>query len=161
MPKALAGDLKTHERALRSAALAYPGATEDFPWGHSAFKVRGKTFLFMSLDGGSLGLSTKLPLSNAMALSFPFAEPTHYGLGKAGWVSASFAPGDEVPVGLLRAWIDESYRAVAPKKLVAALDAERAGAAAPAPTGPTRPPARGRSGPRSGTAARRGTRRSP
>lgn len=26
---------------LRAVALAYPEATEDFPWGHTAVKVRG------------------------------------------------------------------------------------------------------------------------
>jgi hypothetical protein len=29
--------------ALRKAALAYPGAQEDMPWGHHAIKVWGKT----------------------------------------------------------------------------------------------------------------------
>src|SRR4051794_25855789 len=29
--------------ALRKAALAYPEAHEDMPWGHHAIKVRGKT----------------------------------------------------------------------------------------------------------------------
>lgn len=35
--------------------------------------------------------------------------------------SARFEPGVEPPVDLLREWIDESYRAIAPKKLVAGL----------------------------------------
>jgi hypothetical protein len=33
-------------------------------------------------------------------------------------VTSSFKPGDEVPVALLTRWIDESFRAVAPKKLL-------------------------------------------
>ena len=45
--------------------------------------------------------------------------PTGYGLGKSGWVSVQFAPREKPPMDLMRAWIDESYRAVAPKKLVA------------------------------------------
>jgi hypothetical protein len=44
-----------------------------------------------------------------------------YGLGKSGWVSAKFADGDKPPVDMLKAWIDESYRAQAPKKLVKTL----------------------------------------
>jgi hypothetical protein len=39
-------------------------------------------------------------------------------------VTARFSGADEVPVDLLRLWIEESYRAIAPKKLVAALDAK-------------------------------------
>jgi hypothetical protein len=51
----------------------------------------------------------------------PFTEPTGYGLGKSGWVSAKFPPGKKLPVDLLKEWIDESYRAQAPKKLVASI----------------------------------------
>jgi CheY-like chemotaxis protein len=51
----------------------------------------------------------------------PFAKPTGYGLGKSGWVSTSFDDGDQDPVPLLLEWIDESYRAVAPKRLVKTL----------------------------------------
>ena len=37
-------------------------------------------------------------------------------------MSASFAKGDDIPVDMLQDWIDESYRTVAPKKLVKLLD---------------------------------------
>ena len=57
-----------------------------------------------------------------VALDLPFASPTGYGLGKSGWVTARFSAGEDVPVPLLREWIAESYRAVAPAKLVATLD---------------------------------------
>jgi hypothetical protein len=39
------------------------------------------------------------------------------------WVTATFGPTDQPPVEILKGWIVESYRAVAPKKLVAELDA--------------------------------------
>ena len=106
---------------LRDVALCYPGTDEHFPWGETAIKVRGKTFLFMRAEDDVLSLSVKLPRSREDALALPFTEPTHYGLGKAGWVTASFKRGDDVPVGILKDWIDESYRAVAPKKLIAEL----------------------------------------
>ena len=107
---------------IQKAALAYPGAYAESPWGHIAIKVKGKVFVFLGDDGESFGLSVKLPRSNALALSFPFAEPTHYGMGKYGWVSARFKKGDDVPTGLLLEWLDESSRAIAPKKLVTELD---------------------------------------
>ena len=72
--------------------------------------------------GGPIGLSVKLPESGADALDLPFAKPTGYGLGKAGWVSARFEPKDDPPLEILKGWIRESYRAVAPKKLVAELE---------------------------------------
>jgi predicted DNA-binding protein (MmcQ/YjbR family) len=110
-----------HEAALRAAALAYPETHEDFPWGHRALKVRGKAFAFMSKDEPGLSLSVKLPASAEGALQLPFCEPTHYGLGRSGWVTATFAPGEEPPMDVLRSFIDESYRAVAPKRVVATL----------------------------------------
>jgi predicted DNA-binding protein (MmcQ/YjbR family) len=109
------------EASLREVALSYPETREDFPWGHRAVKVRGKAFVFMSKDEPGLSLSVKLPASAEGALQFPFCEPTHYGLGRSGWVTATFGPKDRPPLDVLRSWIDESYRAVAPRKLVAAL----------------------------------------
>jgi predicted DNA-binding protein (MmcQ/YjbR family) len=109
------------EAALAAYAAAHPETREDNPWGERAFKVKGKTFLFMAAGGEGLGLSVKLPDSADIALSLPFAVPTGYGLGKSGWVSANFAADDDVPVELLKAWINESFRAIAPKKLVAAM----------------------------------------
>jgi len=106
---------------LRRLALSYPESHEDHPWGETAVKVRGKTFLFMGERDKGLSLSMKLPRSKEFALEYPFTKPTEYGLGKSGWVSSSFGPRDKPPLDILKAWIDESYRAVAPKKLVATL----------------------------------------
>lgn len=109
-------------KALRAFGLAYPGAHTKSPWpGHLDLAVNDKTFAYLSLEGEPLRISCKLPRSNAMALMLPFCKPAPYGLGKSGWVSANF-DGIDVPVDMLEAWIDESYRAQAPKKLVASLD---------------------------------------
>ena len=113
---------------LRAFALGYPGAHEEFPWGERVAKVKGKVFVFLGREEDGLGLAVKLPRSATMALGLPFASPTPYGLGKSGWVSVQFAKGEKPPMDLLRAWIDESYRAVAPKTLVKQLDG---GATAP------------------------------
>jgi predicted DNA-binding protein (MmcQ/YjbR family) len=109
---------------LRRAALAYAEAIEEFPWGHSAFKVRRKTFVFLAADKEGLSMSAKLPSSRRSALTLPFASPTEYGLGKSGWVTARFSSSERVPVDILAEWIDESYRAIAPKKLASTLDAD-------------------------------------
>ena len=84
--------------------------------------MRDKVFVFLGRDDEDLGLTVKLPSSGLMALGLPFASPTGYGLGKSGWVTARFTAKDKPPVDMLRQWIDESYRAVAPKELVKALD---------------------------------------
>ena len=71
------------------------------------------------------GMSVKLDDSREQALSAPGAEPTGYGLGRGGWVTIPF--GDRTPpLPVLRDWIEESYRRVAPKTLVAELDARLA-----------------------------------
>ena len=106
---------------LRRAALTYPEAHEDFPWGETAIKVRGKMFLLMHRGEDRFGATMKLPASRYFALEYPFAKPTGYGLGRSGWISATFEAGEPPAMDVLLAWLDESYRAVAPKKLVATL----------------------------------------
>ncbi|WNZ61485.1 MmcQ/YjbR family DNA-binding protein [Myxococcus sp. MxC21-1] len=113
--------LKAAEDHLREVMLALPEVTEEFPWGHRTAKVKGKMFAILVLDNDGLGVTTKLPESNEAALTLPFTAPTGYGLGKSGWVSSHFKPGSEVPIGLLAQWIHESFRAVAPQKVLKAL----------------------------------------
>lgn len=127
-PSSRRDDLRRVARELRKYALSFPGAVEDFPWGERVAKVKGKVFVFLGSDpvpGGPMGLSVKLPESGQDALDLPFAKPTGYGLGKSGWVSASFEAKDEPPLEILKGWIEESYRAVAPKKLSAELESSR------------------------------------
>ena len=100
------------ESKVRDFALGFPEAYEEFPWGHSAIKVKKKAFLFMGTDeNGRFSISVKLPHSRDMAADLPFTEPTGYGLGKSGWVTAHLK--DEKSLNLIKAWIDESYRAIA------------------------------------------------
>jgi predicted DNA-binding protein (MmcQ/YjbR family) len=119
--KALASDKVLQE--LRRFGLAYPGAHLKSPWpGHKDLAVNDKTFAYLSIEGDPFAISCKLPGSSQVALMLPFCKPTAYGLGKSGWVSASFGDGKQLPVEMLKAWIDESYRAQAPKKLVKQLE---------------------------------------
>ena len=109
------------ESRLREFALGFPESYEEFPWGHRAIKVRKKVYVFLSINDDGLHMSSKLPESGEAALNLPFTKPTGYGLGKSGWVSSSFTPGERPPIEMLCDWIEESYRAIAPKKLVARL----------------------------------------
>ena len=106
-------------QAIRKHALSFPEVAEEFPWGESAFKVKGKTFVFMSDGADGTSFSVKVPNSRDLALSLPGSEPTHYGLGAKGWVTVR--PDASSSMHVLRFLIDESYRAVAPKKVLAAL----------------------------------------
>jgi predicted DNA-binding protein (MmcQ/YjbR family) len=116
----LSAVLKAAEKKLRAHGLAKPAAYEEFPWGDRALKVAKKMFAIMSCDAqNGLTLTVKLGALSDEALQLPFTEPTGYGLGKSGWVTARFRPGDKPPAGILCDWIDESYALVAPKKLAA------------------------------------------
>lgn len=119
--------------ALRAFGLAFPEAETKSPWPeHLDLVVRGKTFAFLPADGQPFSISCKLPESAAIALMLPGVEPTGYGLGRSGWVTARLPPGVEPPVAMFRDWIEESYRAQAPKKLLAQFEANGAAPASPA-----------------------------
>ena len=106
-------------KKLRDHALALPETTEAFPWGESAFKVRGKTFVFMRAEPNDLSFSVKLSPSRKQALALPGSEPTHYGLGAKGWVT--LRPTANTSLDLLISFVDESYRAIAPKRVLEQL----------------------------------------
>ena len=107
---------------IRDFALSFPEASEDHPWGDDVAKVRGKIFVFLGTAGAQAPrITVKLVESHVHALSVEIAEPTGYGLGKSGWVTVPL-DGDGVDVSLLYDWIEESYRIVAPKRLVSELD---------------------------------------
>jgi predicted DNA-binding protein (MmcQ/YjbR family) len=107
---------------LCSFALDLPEAYEDFPWGDRVVKVGKKIFVFLGSGDGGVGLAVKLRESHEEAIGMDFTTPSGYGLGRHGWVNCSFPPRADVPVELLCDWIDESYRLIAAKRLVAELD---------------------------------------
>ena len=122
MPKL---SVKQAEQRLIKFALTYPESVLDHPWGHDAAKVKGKMFATFGGEAnpkGEFSLTVKLPISAEMALTLPWVEQTGYGLGKAGWVTARLKSGDDFDLETMKGWIDQSYRAVAPKTLVKSLD---------------------------------------
>ncbi len=106
---------------LRAHGLAFPEATEDHPWGHTALKVRSKTFAWFGADEAVFSMTVKLPVSRDFAETFDWAEPAGYGLGRSGWISCRIGPEADPDLDLLKSWMAQSYRAVAPKKLGKAL----------------------------------------
>ena len=107
---------------LKAFAMAYPGTSEKAPWrGHNDVAVNDKTFVYLSAPGEPLGVGCKLSKSSHVALMLPWVKPMEHGMGKWGWVSATPPADQEYPIEMFKAWIDESYRDQAPKKLVAQL----------------------------------------
>ena len=119
-------DLDQLLEELRSWGLSLPGAHRKSPWPeHDDLAVNDKTFAYLPKRGEPFSLSCKLPYTGSVALELPYASPTGYGLGKSGWVSFN-PPADAIPpLEQLKEWVEESYRAQAPRKLVKALDEGR------------------------------------
>ena len=110
---------------FRKKALSMPGATEGTSCNNAAFKAGSKNFFFLGeRDDGRIKTMLKLtePASLKTAAKEEKARPDNISVGKGGWVSGKFDSGADVPVELMLDWIVESYRALAPKKLVAELD---------------------------------------
>ena len=109
--------------AARRFAAGLPEAWEDHPWGESVFKVGKKVFVFFGVPETHPGLrfTVKLRDSHEEAMTFDWVVPAGYGLDRGGWVTCA-APND-APLEMITGWIEESYRLVAPKRLVAELDA--------------------------------------
>ena len=109
---------------LRAWGLTLPGAHSKSPWPeHDDLAVKDKTFAYLPAKGRPFSLSCKLPYTGFEALRLPFAEPTGYGLGKSGWVSFNPKEADIPDIEQLKDWVEESYRAQAPRKLVKEFDA--------------------------------------
>jgi len=102
----------------RAFAAELPEAWEDHPWGESVFKVGKRVFVFFGVfetDNG-LRFTVKLRDSHEEALAFEWATPAGYGLDRGGWVTC-VSP-DDTPIEMITGWIEESYRLVAPRRLI-------------------------------------------
>lgn len=138
-------------RQVRDFALGLPGAVEEFPWGQPVVKVDRRVFVFLgrgpfgagAVSEPSAGPAAEPPFRDASgggpppritvkladaqvrahALSAPGAAPAGYGLGRSGWVGVPLGAAYGPKGDLLREWVEESYRTIAPARLVAELDA--------------------------------------
>jgi hypothetical protein len=107
--------------AFRRAALSFPEAEERETWGHPTFRVRDKMFATMSPAGDAASVKASREAQAALVGSEPetFSVPAY--VGQHGWVGIRLARVDpEEAVELL----DEAWRLTAPKRLVAAYDAQ-------------------------------------
>jgi predicted DNA-binding protein (MmcQ/YjbR family) len=116
--------VKQAEQRLIKFALTYPETVLEHPWGHNAVKVKGKMFATFggeANDPKEFSMSVKLPISSEMALTLSWVEATGYGLGRSGWVTARIRAGGDFDIETMKGWIDQSFRAVAPKRVVKLL----------------------------------------
>ena len=106
---------------LRDFAFGLPEAWDDHPWEESVAKVGKKIVVFFGMpQSDALSFTVKLPHSNDEALSMPWSAVPGYGLERGHWVTLT--PPPDAPLELLTAWVEESYRTVASKRLATLLD---------------------------------------
>jgi predicted DNA-binding protein (MmcQ/YjbR family) len=121
MAKPSARATKLHA-SIEEFALSLPEAWADTPWGDSVVKVAKKIFVFLGSPDDPR-ITVKLPDTRDHALSLPGASLPGYGLGTHGWVTIPLAGLTGADAEVLFDFVEESYRTVAPKKLVKQLDA--------------------------------------
>ncbi len=121
----MAQDEFRHEgtKQLRVRALELPGVAEGESCVKRAFKARTKGFLYLGEKDESYNVMLKIGDSLAAAQSFCAESPDNRSIGKTNWMTLEFGA-DEVPPAELSVWIEESFRLLAPKKLVTELEAD-------------------------------------
>lgn len=107
---------------LRQAALQYPETHEGIACEGTALekrtiKARNKAFVFLGATDAMFKVGASISEINALAAK----EPTRYKIGAHGWTTVTFGDTSTLPLDHLTRWLDESYRLIAPKQLVALL----------------------------------------
>ena len=107
---------------LREICLAFPEAVEKETWGHPTFRVNDKMFVACSIDDEPKpSMTAKAPPGEQKLLlesGDHFFYPAY--VGSKGWVGVKLSKStdwDEI-----REVVDDSYRLIAPKRLVKVLD---------------------------------------
>ena len=118
---------------VRAICLGFPEATEKKAWGHPTFRVRDKIFASVGYYESGPGIGAELGAEVMtmkaaegeqevlLAQGHPFFYPNY--VGSRGWIGVVL--GDDSDFGEIAELIEDSYRQIAPRKLVARLDAER------------------------------------
>jgi hypothetical protein len=104
---------------LRALALALPEAEEADHFGRPSFRVRGKIFVTVHEDGAGANLKLPREEHEALVAARPeaFGTVTWGSLIRTSVVLAAIDPAE------LAELVEEAWRGVAPKRLVAAFDA--------------------------------------
>lgn len=112
---------------LRELCLALPGATEKLAWGEPTWRVGGRIFAQLEdhhHDSERVGVWLKAPdgAQEVLLGSAPnrFYRPPY--VGHKGWVGA-YLDVPDIDWDELTGLVAQSYRMVAPKRLLADLDA--------------------------------------
>lgn len=109
--------------ALREICLEYPQAAEAEAFGTPTFQINRKNFAMVNKMDHRMSIWCKAPAGAQEA--YVRSEPEHYFrppyLGPKGWIGAWVSPETSPDWEAIADIIDDSYRLVAPKRLVKLL----------------------------------------
>ena len=112
------------EAELTAFGLTFPEAETGPGWNVTrALRIRGRSMFAVFGDKGeaedSLTIVVKLPVSFEMVQDLPFVRESRGWYRQHQWAIAHFGPDDDILAELptLKAWLRQSYLAVAPKFL--------------------------------------------
>ena len=104
---------------LPKVVLGLPGVEEDEGWaGQPVFKVRNKSFAYMSEDGTRLMLKALREEQEALVAEDPEVYSPSWASGRFAWLEIDIAAADDQE---LRELVTEAWRLTAPKYLIAQL----------------------------------------
>jgi predicted DNA-binding protein (MmcQ/YjbR family) len=108
---------------VRKICLGFPETSEKLAWGHPTFRVRDKIFatIGVNADDKVVTMTTKPPPGDQEALLAegpPFFFPKYVGV--RGWIG--FVVDSKTDWKHVAELVEDSYREIAPKRLVAQLD---------------------------------------
>jgi predicted DNA-binding protein (MmcQ/YjbR family) len=109
-------------KAIRKIAMKYPETETGTSCNKVSYKAGKKSFVFVGSNETSYNVMLKVQGNLAEAQVLQAKPPDNYRIGLHGWMTIVLDHKKSPPAGLFERWIDESYRLIAPKKLVAVLD---------------------------------------
>lgn len=112
--------LEDAREQLRKLCLRLPEALEVEAWGDPTYRVRNKIFAMEKGAGTEVWLKGELGAQEALVSSDPktFFVPPY--VGHKGWIGARLDAAEDWDE--LAGLIEDSYRLIAPKRLVRQLD---------------------------------------
>ena len=107
-------------KKLRPICLELPEANEVKSWGHPTFRAGKKSYAVLDEYDGVLGLSLKVGLDrrDALLADKRFCQTPY--CGHLGWVTLKLD--SRIDWKLVRRLVEDSYRLVALKRMLQALD---------------------------------------
>lgn len=108
--------------SLRQICLEFPEASEKETWGHPTFRVNDKMFVACSSDDtAGPTMTLKAPPGEQkllLAAAARFFYPSY--VGANGWIGMNLS--NSTDWAEVRELVDDSYRLIAPVRLVKTLD---------------------------------------